>query len=396
MNNGHLLGGGDEMASYHKFTNFILIPVILLFFSACGDRQAQVTENSQIIPVQKPAESVPVPDSTEALVTFLTGEVLHVYSEGERIPEIGDSITVGDRLETGSDGFIELQFGNLGVIRIQADSSYQIDFVELGEKSEKVSGSLGTGSIIAKIRRLTDKDGFEVNLSGAVCAVRGTEFLIRADERGSVTIAVAEGAVAVSPPSMAEVGVSVGNDRDLSGIRSLMPLVTADKELILTSDALAKVEQELVVWNTGGSDADKERLDLLESRIRSVLTEVPEPELIGSGNAAVLLEETPELLTVAISSGTDREAGADDTGSIPILVPLTIMTIPVDAGIYINDRSVGRGNVSQVFAEGTPVSIIAVTSDGRRLERDIIAGTESLVEFVFEYSLIFIALLFSG
>lgn len=372
------------MACYRRYISFIFIPVILLFISSCGDKGVQKTAATQAVTVQETADIVPVPDSADALVTFLTGEVLHVNSDGERIPEIGDSITVGDRLETGSDGFIELQFGNLGVIRIQADSSYQIEFVELGEESEKVSGSLGAGSIIAKIRRLTDKDGFEVSVPGAVCAVRGTEFLIRADESGSVTIAVAEGAVAIIPPSMAEVGVSAGIDGKLIEIRSLMPLVTADEELLITSDALVEVERELVVWNTSDPDADGEKLDLLESRIRSALIDVPEPEPIGSGNAAVLQDETPELLTVAVYSSTDGDSGADDTRSISVLVPLTVRTIPADARIYINNRSAGRGNVSQVFAEGMSVSVIAVTSDGRRLEREIIAGTESFVEFVFE------------
>ncbi len=373
---------------YACVVTVLLIPFLLL---SCGfERNTPESTTTQKTISTEASESNADSDisqkkTTGALITFLTGEIRHISSGTDRSPEIGDRVHAGDRLETGIDGYIELQFGNLGVLRIQADSSYQLESVNLTDESEKVSGTLGSGSVLAKIRRLTNKDGFEVNVPGAVCAVRGTEFLIRADEYGSVMIAVADGSVSVAPLSLAEVTGRIETDEDLAEIRMLMPLVTANNEILINSDTFIEIEQELTVFTSGESvseesETSKERLVLFESRIKTALIDVPEPEPIRTENAEVLKEETPQILTVVYDSGTD------DSVSIPALVTLTIITEPSDAGIFINNRFAGYGSASRVFSEGSPVSILTVSKDGRRVEKELLAGSESLVNIVFDKS----------
>jgi|GEM_PF-2220707 len=352
-------------------------------FSEIGELEDASDDNPSISEVSE--DSVVSP----AVITFLTGEVLHTREDSSSIPEIGDSLLPGDMLETGSDGYAELQFGNLGVLRIQPDSMYRLDILMLEQESEKVSGFMGMGSLVAKIRHLREKDGFEVNIPGAVCAVRGTEFLIRSDERGSVTIAVADGSVAVSPPSMAEVGnpsitPDVEGDDDLSVIRSLMPLVTKDKEIVITSDTLAEVEAAISDFRT--SENDEENNDarespsvLLESGIRDIIikTPLPEPEPIGPANAEILETETPEILPASYSTDDDEK---------PLLSDLVTVTVTVDPGnaqIFINNRPAGRGQVSQLFPEGSRLRVKAVSLDGRVQEKELTAGSESPVSFLF-------------
>ena len=288
---------------------FLLLSALL--FYSCG-RQANedsasprvTTADEASVPETASSDIIPRSESLQALVTFLTGEVVLSGSEGDRELEIGDFINIGDELKTGTDGYVELQFGNLGVLRIQSDSLYRLDTADLKEDSEQVSGSLGVGSIVAKIRHLTNRDGFEINVPGAVCAVRGTEFLIRAEEGGAVTIAVADGAVSVSPPSLSE----LGRDTDISGnnlsdIRLLMPLVTADKEIVISLDTLADVEQILTDYQESedrNAETDNSKLTELKSRIIGIVTKVPlpSPVAIETVNADILDSETPEILEV--------------------------------------------------------------------------------------------------
>ncbi|MDF1568351.1 MAG: PQQ-binding-like beta-propeller repeat protein [Spirochaetaceae bacterium] len=321
--------------------------------------------------------AVPVIRETlkEGLITFLTGEVTLVSDAGERYPEIGDSLTVGDSLVTGADGYAEIQFGDVGAVRIQADTRYRLGTYSLEGDGGQVSGALESGSLVAKIRRLTGDDKFEVNVPGAVCAVRGTQFLVRADEAGSVTVAVSEGTVAIAPPSMAEVGRS---GDEIQRIRTVMPLVSRDQEVVLPPDALAEVEKEIVAFAQRGADTDADAaITDLEQRVLAALEKAPVPEKLTEDNAVILEEEEPTLVSFS-SSGEDQEIEA------PTLVSLTIRTEPSDSRIFINGRSAGIGTTSRVFQEGVIVSLAAVDSNGIRKEQEIVAGSQSTVTIVFE------------
>ena len=368
---------------------FLLLSALL--FSSCG-RQANedsasprvTTADEASVPETASSDIIPRSESLQALVTFLTGEVVLSGSEGDRELEIGDFINIGDELKTGTDGYVELQFGNLGVLRIQSDSLYRLDTADLKEDSEQVSGSLGVGSIVAKIRHLTNRDGFEINVPGAVCAVRGTEFLIRAEEGGAVTIAVADGAVSVSPPSLSE----LGRDTDISGnnlsdIRLLMPLVTADKEIVISLDTLADVEQILTDYQESedrNAETDNSKLTELKSRIIGIVTKVPlpSPVAIETVNADILDSETPEILEV------EYKQEGDESSYLPALVTLTVTADPRGTRIFINNRPAGQGAASMVLTKGSEVSILGVSPDGRRLEKVLTAGSESQVSLDFE------------
>ena len=370
---------------------FVFSLFFAFFLSSCG---RQVDENTAAPrgdtafeaanPKTVSSDITPTVESSKALVTFLTGEVVLSGPEGDRELEIGDFINIGDKLKTGTDGYVELQFGNLGVLRIQSDSLYRLDTVDLNEDSEQVSGFLGFGSIVAKIRHLTNRDGFEVDVPGAVCAVRGTEFLIRADDRGSVTIAVADGAVSVSPPSMSEVGSDTDMfNTNLSEIRTLMPLVTADKEIVITSDTLAEVEQVLTDYHESGNnnaETKNSQLTRLESKIRGIVTEVPlpAPVAIEEVNADVLETETPDILTVGYKSE------GEDISALPEFVTLSVTAYPLGTSLFINNRPAGQGDASIVLVKGSEVSILGVSPDGRRLEKVLTAGSESQVNLDFE------------
>ena len=350
------------------FPQVLLIAIALISSVSCGNQGGEADAASAVAPVVKETPK-------EGLITFLTGEVTVLSDTGENYPEIGDSLTVGDSLVTGSDGYAEIQFGDIGAVRIQADTRYRLETYSLEEDAGQVSGALESGSLVAKIRHLTEDDKFEVNVPGAVCAVRGTQFLVRADEAGAVTVAVSEGTVAIAPPSLAEVGRS---GDEIERIRTVMPLVSRDQEVVLPPEALAEVEKEIVAFKQKGADTDQDTaITDLEQRVLTALKEAPAPSKLTEDNAVTLEEEEPTLVSFSPS-------GKKDEIEAPSLVSLTIRTEPSDSRIFINGRSAGIGTTSRVFEEGTVVAVAAVDPNGDRKEQKIIAGSQSTLTIVFE------------
>ena len=107
----------------------------------------------------------------------------------------------GEKIETVQEGYVELQFGTPGIIRIQADTSYILETIETNSEGERVSGAL-----------------------------------TRTDSK---------------------------TNESLTEIRSLMPIVSANEELVVTSDTLAAAEIELAAWSEDEAGSDQVQLDLL-------------------------------------------------------------------------------------------------------------------------------------
>ena len=381
------------MTDFSKNVGNVFLLVTVLFLSACNGSNGKNEEAAPTPGVSAASSADSDTDNTaevaedfQALITFLSGEVLLSRSGVDSVPEIGSVVKVGDELKTGDDGYVELQIGKIGALRIQAESSYRLDTAELKEDSEQVSGFLGAGTIIAKIRHLTNRDKFEVNVPGAVCAVRGTEFLVRTSkEDSSITIAVADGAVSVVPPSMAEAGNKTEPEKEaLSSIRPLMPLVTADNEMVIETDTLDKMEQVIVAYQEVSREADDSDGDTgqkqLESAIREIVSEepLPVPVAIGADNAEILEAETPEIMEISYKSEEKESA------PLPDLVSISVTVNPPESRIFINNRPAGLGTASMAFPKDSKVTVVAVSPDGRRQEKIVTAGIDSRVDFSFE------------
>lgn len=362
-----------------RFGNVILFAVILtMTLLSCGQETSEQPVAKQAAEVQSSPAEIIESDPADALITYMTGKVSVISSGSERIPEIGDSLQDGDKILTGPEGFVELQYGNLSAIRIQENSIYILQEFSTSSEKNKASGLLSLGSLVAKVRKLTGGDSFEVNVANAVCAVRGTEFLVRADSEGSVTIAVAEGTVQVAPPSLAAGNISDENAETLMAIFSLMPLISAKEEIVLSSESLIVAEAELLVWKEAPDAADQtEALALLTERMEKSLVEVPSPVIISKVNSVEITNNLPVVLTIP---SVNKEMETPD----PELVTLTVIAEPSDSRIVVNGQLSGRGTSSRVFIKGESISIQVLSTDDRTLEQTVIAGDEAIVSFVFE------------
>ncbi|RMG67508.1 MAG: hypothetical protein D6715_04560 [Calditrichaeota bacterium] len=106
----------------------------------------------------------------------------------------------GDKVETKKESRCEITFLNGHVVRLDENSIYTLEQVEISEKRTRVESGLSLGRLWSNIRKIFSKeDYFRVKSPTAVVAVRGTIYRVNANPDSSTEVYVYQGEVAVSP-----------------------------------------------------------------------------------------------------------------------------------------------------------------------------------------------------
>ena len=152
-------------------------PPVITSIPSAADSEAAAEEEAPGAEVAAQAlPPVKVPAVTQALVTFLSGEATHsAGGEWEEV-EIGLSLEQNETLKVGEDSYCELQFGDVGALRVQADTQVLLKDVFLKPDGSRIGVQLAVGSVLAKVSKLSGDERFQVRTSTAVCGVRGTQF----------------------------------------------------------------------------------------------------------------------------------------------------------------------------------------------------------------------------
>lgn len=106
----------------------------------------------------------------------------------------------GDKIETKKESRCEITLKNGDVVRVDENSIYTLENVEVSEKTVRAESFLSVGRIWSNIRKLFSKgDYFKIKSPAAVIAVRGTVYRVNANPDSTTEVYVYEGKVAVSP-----------------------------------------------------------------------------------------------------------------------------------------------------------------------------------------------------
>ncbi len=129
-----------------------------------------------------------------------------VYTEGStriksaagslREADFGSTVSYGESVLTGRDGYTELSLPDGSSIRVMKDSVFNYSSTGTGQNTRPVLATTA-GQVGYKINRVTGRSPV-IQTNSMVAAVRGTEFTVFAGREGSVLIAVDEGIVDVS------------------------------------------------------------------------------------------------------------------------------------------------------------------------------------------------------
>ncbi|MCC5813283.1 MAG: lipoprotein LipL45 [Leptospira sp.] len=217
--------------------------------------------------------------SLSAVVVFSVGDSKIAHADGtEEKAKLGVAVKTGDRIETGTNGKVDLQFESGSSIRIAP--STVLDFAKLSMNSDGGSDSklsLASGKVFADVKKARKTDGFSVVTPTAIAGVRGTSFIVNADGKtGKSTVRVLEGAVATSPRIPALDNLSqeqIDADSNLKKLRESLQnvevVVDAGKETSIDAKTPAMKEATLESLDIQGltSGIEKNRPVLRESNI---------------------------------------------------------------------------------------------------------------------------------
>jgi hypothetical protein len=188
------------------------------------------------------ALSVPVAllkkNPLSARVVATNGPVQRMAQYNVFVPLVlGMTVGEGDRIHTGHDGFVTLEFDDGTHVTVPQDSTIEIGTMQrtaLTGATDRVI-FLQQGEVSSEVTHAKDSaDRFQIRSPSAVAGVRGTGFLTRYDETKQLTdVSVIEGLVAVNgagrpgldaggfgksiDPSVQLVPAAYGNVTDSSG-----------------------------------------------------------------------------------------------------------------------------------------------------------------------------------
>ena len=265
--------------------------------------------------------------------TLVLGKSYLVKSTGDRVQlRRGDSISVGDRIETLSGGHAHVRFIDEALLSVRPNSSleveeYRYDSVNPGNSSIKFRLDDGVARTISGSGAKASRGSFRLNTPVAAIGVRGTDFAVSASP-DSTRALVNEGAIVIAPFSdtclVSATGPCSGNSLELSRSGFRIASLQADEAIpralpsgslqapdllqrqlqFVTADALSVGRPSSVTTSTAGSEKPD---DSAQNFSNEVLLEVVTSPVVRT-NAEVAAEKvssTDFIPTDAISVSTD-------------------------------------------------------------------------------------------
>ena len=137
-----------------------------------------------------------------AHVSNVSGEV-KIVKKGEEtvraLPEEKRLVQAGDKLITGADGRLSLNWIDGTRIRMAPGSELTVQKCEVAKGAERAVFQLDLGKVWVRVlRMLSQQDKFEIKTPTATAGVRGTIFAVAVAPDGTTDVSVYEGEVTVA------------------------------------------------------------------------------------------------------------------------------------------------------------------------------------------------------
>ena len=321
-----------------------------------------VTETEDLAPVE-------IPEITQGLITFFSGEVYIMDEEEWWEVGIGDLIEVDDILKTEADSYCEIQFGDTAVVRVQENTQLAMSTISLSENEANVKLNLKVGGVLCKVEKLVGTEDFKVETQTTVCGVRGTEFAVKATEDNKTVLAVKEGAVAVLPSNVdvdelkEKAGDKEGVAEIIEELENSAPLVSANEEINIDETTLqataetASAVEEIVeeIAKEGKTQVASEKMERLTRAVEESKTEVAKtvdpPKKMSQENTEEL-KTIDKMKLLDIPVATKGEKAEEKEAPKITLYKVSLNIRPANAEIRLNGDLVGKGKFSGIYTEG--------------------------------------------
>jgi hypothetical protein len=353
----------------------LLILVIVFGFGGCKPPVEVPEKDAPAAAVAPAPPPPPAAAVSSALVTFVSGEVEILRNSIWGPVGIGDTLPRDSTIKVRESSYCELQFGNTAVIRISENTDVRLEQLVLGAEASQVGVKLDTGSVLAKVSKLSGKDTFQIRTGVAVCGVRGTEFGVSAARDGRTVLKVKSGKVAVLP-STADVeiiGKKVSLDEKtraivddaVSKVVSQAPVVESNQEVVVSADTVKKTESLLkyveeqihsfLALPPEKTEENEKKINdfaiAVSAQVSKALAKPSATTTKGKEELAPL--EAMSLLTLPSPMPATATAPKDEK-KINLLA-VSITAVPEDSDILLDGVVVGRGDLKRLLEEGARV-----------------------------------------
>lgn len=180
------------------------------------------------------------------VIIFAQGDVTIIQNDVNKPAGIGANVNPNDIIATGNQSIAVVQIAERAIAHIGSNSRVVVQ--SLFDTS--VTLYLEKGEVISKVERLQKGQEYSVKARSVVASVRGTQFLVKADEKIG-KVAVHTGSVSVKPVIEAE-------EVEVAEIKET--IVEGGKEAIVTVEE-EKVAKEVPVTVQEISVKDKMKIE---------------------------------------------------------------------------------------------------------------------------------------
>ncbi|MDC7222479.1 MAG: FecR domain-containing protein [Spirochaetales bacterium] len=143
----------------------------------------------------EPEELPPVKISDkDVFITGISGEVYIIRNEKILSADVGDSLKEGDVLKVVDQSYCQIQFSDRGTAGLDSNTVLLMKKLVNAQKDMQIRTEVLMGSMLYRVKKLSENDQFEVESDGVLYDVKGTEFLVIRSADGTL-LAVEEGTV---------------------------------------------------------------------------------------------------------------------------------------------------------------------------------------------------------
>jgi len=174
---------------------FLVVFFLTVTFGVAGGGQTDSASGTPPADDQGATESPAIPGPARSgRIEFLVGDV---RVDGG-VAEIGAVLNRGSVVQTGSDGFVDIVFGNGNALRVEENTRVTLD---LADPSRGID--IDRGTIAAVFEGLESvgtgpSDTFRIHTPSTVAGVRGTAFFVRIEDTDRTYVCTCHGVMEFS------------------------------------------------------------------------------------------------------------------------------------------------------------------------------------------------------
>ncbi|MCL2481165.1 MAG: FecR domain-containing protein, partial [Spirochaetaceae bacterium] len=279
---------------------------------------------------------------------------------------IGDIIKGSNNLvKVASDSYCEIQFTNRAVIKIQENSEIDLAVINTRTGEANVNLDMKIGTVLCKVQKLASEESFRVKTQTAVCGVRGTEFVVLAENGRDTRLSVREGAVTVLPRS-----IDVDNLRSrvagknnavelIDKIERQAPVVKANQEIVIDEKVVANTRKVADSVNATINTIEKEQGETISqaslNKLNAAISEQQKVVNTSVGQPKPLSEESAKNLA-QIDTMQMIDLNIDLQGNMPKIYKISIESLTEGAYIELNGKFTGINTYAGHYVEESKVS----------------------------------------